>query len=151
MTTQIVQNNRENSEFPSPVKAQEGTIFRVLVAVSFCHLLNDTMQSLLPSIYPILKTAFHLNFGQIGLLTLTFQMTASVLQPFIGLFTDRKPKPYSLPIGMVFTLFGLLLLSIAPTFGLLLLAAAFIGMGSAVFHPESSRVARFASGGKHGF
>jgi FSR family fosmidomycin resistance protein-like MFS transporter len=151
MTTQIVQNNWENSEFPSPVKSQEeGTIFRVLVAVSFCHLLNDTMQSLLPSIYPILKTAFHLNFGQIGLLTLTFQMTASVLQPFIGLFTDRKPMPYSLPLGMVFTLFGLLLLSIAPTFGLLLLAAAFIGMGSAVFHPESSRVARFASGGQHG-
>ena len=150
MTTQIVQNNTENSEFPTPMQSQDGTIFRVLVAVSFCHLLNDTMQSLLPSIYPILKTAFHLNFGQIGLLTLTFQMTASILQPFIGLFTDRKPMPYSLPLGMVFTLLGLLLLSVAPTFGLLLLAAAFIGMGSAVFHPESSRVARFASGGKHG-
>src|ERR1700721_423161 len=102
MTTQIVQNNRENSEFPSPVKSQEGTIFRVLIPVSFCHLLNDTMQSLLPSIYPILKSSFHLNFGQIGLLTLTFQMTASILQPFIGHFTDRKPLPYSLPLGMVY-------------------------------------------------
>src|SRR6201996_1829064 len=150
MTTQIVQNNRENSEFPSPVKAQEGTIFRVLVAVSFCHLLNDTMQALLPSIYPILKTSFHLNFGQIGLMTLTFQMTASILQPFIGQYTDRRPMPYSLPVGMVFTLVGLLLLSVAPSFAILLLAASLIGMGSAVFHPESSRVARLASGGRHG-
>jgi len=146
MSTQIV----EGKEFQSPGKAHEGTVFRLLAAVSFCHLLNDTMQSLLPSIYPILKTAFHLNFGQIGLLTLTFQMTASVLQPFIGLFTDRRPMPYSLPLGMVFTLAGLLLLSIAPSFALLLLAAALIGMGSAVFHPESSRVARLASGGRHG-
>ena len=120
----------------------------MLIAVSFCHLLNDTMQSLLPSIYPILKTAFHLDFGQIGLLTLTFQMTASILQPFVGLFTDRKPLPYSLPAGMVFTLAGLLLLAIAPSFPLLLLAASLIGMGSAVFHPESSRVARLASGGR---
>ena len=112
--------------------------------------MNDTMQSLLTSIYPILKSGFHLNFGQIGLLTLTFQMTASMLQPFIGLFTDRKPMPYSLPIGMVFTLAGLLLLAIAPSFALLLLAASLIGMGSAVFHPESSRVARLASGGRYG-
>src|SRR5208282_413061 len=108
------------------------------------------MQSLLPSVYPILKTSFHLNFGQIGLLTLTFQMTASILQPFIGQYTDRRPLPYSLPVGMVFTLLGLLLLSVAPSFPLLLLAASFIGMGSAVFHPESSRVARMASGGQHG-
>ena len=135
-------------EVEDPGSFQEGTIFRVLVAVSLCHLMNDTMQSLLPSIYPILKTAFHLNFGQIGLLTLMFQMTASILQPFIGHFTDHKPMPYSLPIGMVFTLTGLLLLSIAPTFPLLLLAASLIGMGSAVFHPESSRVARLASGGR---
>jgi FSR family fosmidomycin resistance protein-like MFS transporter len=150
MTTQIVEDNRENREFQSPGQTPDGTIFRVLVAVSFCHLLNDTMQSLLTSIYPILKTAYHLNFGQIGLLTLTFQMTASVLQPFIGLFTDRKPMPYSLPAGMVFTLVGLLLLAVAPSFALLLLAASLIGMGSAVFHPESSRVARLASGGRHG-
>src|SRR5271156_497438 len=146
MATQIV----EKSEVQGPGLVKEGTVFRVLIAVSFCHLLNDTMQSLLPSIYPILKSSFHLNFGQIGLLTLTFQMTASILQPFIGHYTDRKPLPYSLPMGMVFTLLGLLLLSVAPSFPLLLLAASFIGMGSAVFHPESSRVARLASGGQHG-
>jgi FSR family fosmidomycin resistance protein-like MFS transporter len=130
---------------------QAQTVFRVLAAVSFCHMLNDMMQSLMPSIYPILKSAFHLNFTQIGFITLTFQITASLLQPVIGHYTDRKPMPYSLPIGMVFTLIGLLLLAVAPTFSLLLLAAALIGMGSAVFHPESSRVARMASGGKHGF
>jgi FSR family fosmidomycin resistance protein-like MFS transporter len=146
MTTQIV----EDSELRNPLPVQEKTVFRVLIAVSFCHLLNDTMQSLLPSIYPILKSSFHLNFGQIGLLTLTFQMTASILQPFIGHFTDRKPLPYSLPMGMVFTLAGLLLLSVAPSFPLLLLAASLVGMGSAVFHPESSRVARLASGGRLG-
>jgi FSR family fosmidomycin resistance protein-like MFS transporter len=146
MTTQIIENERVQTSAP----LQDGTVYRVLIAVSFCHLMNDTMQSLLPSIYPILKTGFHLNFGQIGLLTLTFQMTASILQPFIGHFTDHKPMPYSLPIGMVFTLIGLLLLSIAPTFPLLLLAASLIGMGSAVFHPESSRVARLASGGRLG-
>ncbi len=146
MATQIV----EKSEVQGPGPVKEGTIFRVLIAVSFCHLLNDTMQSLLPSIYPILKSSFHLNFGQIGLLTLTFQMTASILQPFIGHFTDHRPMPYSLPTGMVFTLIGLLLLAIAPSFPLLLLAASLIGMGSAVFHPESSRVARLASGGRLG-
>jgi FSR family fosmidomycin resistance protein-like MFS transporter len=150
MTTQSVANNEVESPSPRPGLVEDGTIFRVLAAASFCHLLNDTMQSLLPSIYPILKTSFHLNFGQIGLLTLTFQMTASILQPFIGHFTDRRPMPFSLPIGMVFTLLGLLLLAIAPSFGLLLLAASLIGMGSAVFHPESSRVARLASGGRFG-
>jgi len=97
MTTQIVENSKVQSSAP----LQDGTVYRVLVAVSFCHLMNDTMQSLLPSIYPILKTAFHLNFGQIGLLTLTFQMTASILQPFIGHFTDHRPMPYSLPMGML--------------------------------------------------
>jgi FSR family fosmidomycin resistance protein-like MFS transporter len=143
MSTQAVTNPASTTE--------EKTMFRVLAAVSFCHVLNDMMQSLLPSIYPILKSSFHLNFTQIGFITLTFQITASLLQPVIGHYTDRKPMPYSLPIGMVFTLVGLLLLAIAPTFPLLLLAAALIGMGSAVFHPESSRVARMASGGKHGF
>lgn len=123
----------------------------VLGAISFCHLLNDMVQALLPSIYPILKNSFHLNFGQIGFLTLTYQVTASLLQPLIGLYTDRKPRPFSLSIGMGFTFLGLLLLSIAPTFGWLLLAASLVGIGSAVFHPESSRVARLASGGKHGF
>ncbi len=139
---------------PNPGLAAEQnkkTLFRILAAVSFCHLLNDMVQSLLPSIYPILKTSFHLNFTQIGLITLTYQITASLLQPIIGHFTDKKPIPYSLPIGMVFTLIGILLLSVAPNFPLLLVAASIIGMGSAVFHPESSRVARLASGGKHGF
>jgi FSR family fosmidomycin resistance protein-like MFS transporter len=147
MSTQAV----ARTEIDRPDTNQERTMFRVLAAVSFCHVLNDMMQSLLPSIYPILKTSFHLNFTQIGFITLTFQITASLLQPIIGHYTDQKPMPYSLPIGMVFTLVGLLLLAIAPTFPLLLLAAALIGMGSAVFHPESSRVARMASGGKHGF
>src|SRR6201993_1255747 len=124
---------------------------RVLAAISFCHLLNDMVQALLPSIYPILKTSFHLNFGQIGILTLAYQVTASLLQPVVGQFTDRKPSPFSLPIGMGFTLAGLLLLAVAPTFGWLLLAAALVGIGSSVFHPESSRVARMASGGRHGF
>jgi FSR family fosmidomycin resistance protein-like MFS transporter len=138
-------------EAPRSPASPEGTLIRVLAAVSFCHLVNDMIQSLLPSIYPILKSSFHLNFSQIGLITLTFQITASLLQPFIGHFTDRKPMPYSLPIGMATTLVGMVLLAFAPTFGLLLIAASLFGVGSAIFHPESSRVARMASGGKHGF
>jgi FSR family fosmidomycin resistance protein-like MFS transporter len=134
----------------APAPAQEGTLFGVLTAVTTVHLLNDMVQSLLPSIYPILKVSFHLNFGQIGLITLTSQITASLLQPFIGQFTDKRPMPYSLPVGMTFTLMGLLLLSVAPTFGMILIAASLIGIGSAIFHPESSRVARMASGGRHG-
>jgi FSR family fosmidomycin resistance protein-like MFS transporter len=122
----------------------------ILAAVSVSHLLNDLIQSLLPAIYPILKDSFHLDFGQIGLLTLTFQVTASLLQPLVGTFTDRKPQPFSLVAGMGFTLIGLLTLSQAHTYPLLLLGAALIGMGSSVFHPESSRVARMASGGQHG-
>lgn len=113
-------------------------------------MLNDTVQSLISAIYPILKSSFHLDFAQIGLITLVFQVTASLLQPFIGLYTDRSPKPYSLPIGMGFTLGGLLLLSVAPTYAVLLVAAGLVGVGSSVFHPESSRVARLASGGHHG-
>lgn len=108
------------------------------------------LQSVIPAIYPILKTSFALDFGQIGLITLTSQLTASLLQPLVGLYTDSKPTPYSLPIGMGFTVMGLLLLSIAPTFGVILVAVALVGMGSSVFHPESSRVARMASGGQHG-
>jgi FSR family fosmidomycin resistance protein-like MFS transporter len=150
MTTQIITPNQAPNPVDGPGLVEERTLFRVLIAVGLGHLLNDSMQALLPSIYPILKTSFHLNFGQIGLLTLTYQMTASILQPFIGQYTDRKPLPYSLPVGMVFTLLGLLLLAIAPSLVLLLLAASLIGMGSAVFHPESSRVARLASGGRHG-
>jgi MFS transporter, FSR family, fosmidomycin resistance protein len=134
------------AEHAAPSKA----IFRVLAAISFCHLLNDMVQSLIPSIYPILKASFRLNFEQIGLITLTFQMTASLLQPVVGVYSDRKGTPYSLPIGMGFTLLGLLLLSVAPSFPMLLIAAALVGTGSSVFHPESSRVARMASGGQHG-
>ena len=117
-------------------------MFRVLAAISFCHLLNDMIQSLIPAIYPILKTSFHLNFAQLGLITLTFQVTASLLQPFVGYYTDSRPKPYSLPVGMGLTLVGLVLLSVASNYAMLLIAAALVGTGSAVFHPESSRVAR---------
>lgn len=126
------------------------TAFGILIALSVCHLLNDMMQSLLPAIYPILKASYGLSFAQIGILTFAFQMTASVLQPLVGLYTDRRPRPYSLALGMGCTLAGLLLLAHAPTYGLLLLAAALVGTGSSVFHPESSRVARMASGGRHG-
>jgi FSR family fosmidomycin resistance protein-like MFS transporter len=124
--------------------------FRVLGAISASHMFNDMMQSLILAMYPILKGGFHLSFVQIGFITLTYQLTASLLQPLIGLYTDRRPQPYSLPCGMLSTLCGLLLLAFAPTYAVLLLAAAFVGMGSAVFHPESSRIARLASGGKHG-
>jgi MFS transporter, FSR family, fosmidomycin resistance protein len=127
------------------------SLFRVLAAVSFCHLLNDMVQSLLPSIYPILKSSFHLDFTHLGLMTLTYQVVASLLQPFIGHFTDSRPVPFSLPIGMSFTLLGLIVLAFAPTFGFLLIGSSLIGVGSAIFHPESSRIARMASGGKHGF
>jgi FSR family fosmidomycin resistance protein-like MFS transporter len=128
----------------------EGVAVSILAAISISHLLNDLIQSLLPAIYPILKANYHLDFGQIGLLTLTFQCTASLLQPLVGTFTDKKPQPYSLVIGMGFTLIGLLTLSKANSYPLLLLGAALVGMGSSVFHPESSRVARMASGGRHG-
>ena len=127
------------------------TAFAILAAISFCHLLNDMLQSLLPAIYPMLKTHFGLDFGQIGLITLTYQLTASLLQPVVGHYTDQRPQPYSLAIGMGFTLLGLLVLSAAGSFLMLLLAAALVGIGSSVFHPESSRVARLASGGRHGF
>jgi FSR family fosmidomycin resistance protein-like MFS transporter len=126
------------------------TIYAVLLALSFSHFLNDMLQSLLPAVYPILKIKFELSFTQIGLITLTFQVTASLLQPLVGLYTDRHPKPYSLAIGMGFTLAGLVLLSQAGSFPVILLAAGLVGVGSSVFHPESSRVARLASGGRHG-
>jgi FSR family fosmidomycin resistance protein-like MFS transporter len=122
----------------------------ILAAISFCHLLNDMMQSLLPALYPMLKSSYSLSFGQIGLLTFTFQFTASLLQPLIGAYADKTPRPYSLAVGMGFTLLGLILLAVAGSYALLLIAAALIGTGSSVFHPESSRVARMASGGKHG-
>jgi FSR family fosmidomycin resistance protein-like MFS transporter len=135
----------------APDRRVETTVFGILTAISFCHLLNDMMQSLLPAIYPILKDSLHLDFGQVGLITLSYNVTASLLQPVIGLYTDRHPKPYSLAAGMTFTLIGLLLLSVAHRFELVLLSAALVGLGSAVFHPESSRIARLASGGRHGF
>lgn len=126
------------------------TSFKVLGAISVSHLLNDMIQSLMLAIYPMLKGDFDLSFGQIGLITLTYQITASLLQPLVGMYTDRRPQPYSLPIGMGFTLAGILLLSVAPSFHVILLAAALVGTGSSIFHPESSRVARMASGGQHG-
>jgi FSR family fosmidomycin resistance protein-like MFS transporter len=126
------------------------TVYPVLGAISFSHMLNDLIQSLILAIYPMLKSEFSLSFAQIGLITLTYQITASLLQPLIGLYTDKRPQPYSLPIGMGFTLTGLLLMSVAPNFPVLLVAAALVGCGSSVFHPESSRVARMASGGRHG-
>jgi FSR family fosmidomycin resistance protein-like MFS transporter len=127
-----------------------GTVATILIAISVSHLLNDTIQSVIPAIYPLLKDSLALTYTQVGLITLTFQMTASLLQPIVGFYTDKRPKPFSLPVGMGFTLIGLLLLSWASSFLEVLLAAALVGMGSAVFHPESSRVARMASGGRYG-
>jgi FSR family fosmidomycin resistance protein-like MFS transporter len=131
--------------------AVAGPAYLVLIGISVSHLLNDLMQSLLPAIYPILKTTYQLDFTQIGLITLANQVTASLLQPGVGFATDRRPLPYSLALGMTVTLVGIVLLSTAEVYGLILLAAALIGVGSSVFHPESSRVARLASGGRHGF
>ncbi len=133
---------------PAPAAAE--TVFGVILAISFCHLLNDMMQSLLPAIYPNLKTGLHLSFAQIGLITLAYQVTASILQPLIGLYADKRPTPMALPGGALFTLAGLVVLSMAHSYGLLLVGASILGMGSSVFHPESSRVARMAAGGRHG-
>ena len=135
---------------PSSAATQPQAAFGVLGAISASHLINDMMQSLILAMYPVLQGNFHLSFGQIGLITLTYQLTASLFQPLVGLYTDRRSTPYSLPVGMCFTLCGLLLLAFAPNFHTVLLAAALVGTGSAVFHPESSRVARMASGGRHG-
>jgi len=126
-------------------------VLAILLAISFSHLLNDTIQSLIPAIYPLLKASFHLSFVQIGLITLCFQMTASILQPCVGFYTDRRPRPFSLAWGMGLTLGGLTILAFAGSFGMVLLAAALVGMGSSIFHPESSRVAYLASGGRRGF
>jgi FSR family fosmidomycin resistance protein-like MFS transporter len=128
-----------------------GPAYIVLGGISLSHFLNDTMQSLIPSVYPILKESYALDFAQIGLITLAFQFTASLLQPVVGHFTDRKAQPFSLALGMGFTFFGLLLLSIAQHYAVILVAAALVGLGSAVFHPESARIARLASGGRYGF
>ena len=126
------------------------TIFPILLSISFSHLLNDTLQSIIPSIYPVVKNSFNLNFSQIGIITLVFQLTASLFQPLVGFYTDRKPQPYSLVAGMIFTLSGLILLSQAKNYALLLVSVGVIGTGSSVFHPEASKVAYMASGGRRG-
>jgi FSR family fosmidomycin resistance protein-like MFS transporter len=149
-------HNSPASANAAPTTASSATgydhvIVPILTAITVCHLLNDLVQSLIASIYPILKASFRLSFGQIGFISMTYQVIASMLQPFVGYFTDKKPKPFLLPIGMASTLVGLLFLATAPSYRMLLFAVAFVGVGSAVFHPESSRVARMASGGKQGF
>ncbi|TKC06323.1 MFS transporter [Pedobacter frigoris] len=128
----------------------EKTVFPILFAISFSHLLNDTIQSLIPAIYPVVKDSYHLTFTQIGLITLTFQMAASLFQPFVGLYTDKNPQPYSLAVGMGFTLLGLVTLSQSTGFYMMLISVALVGTGSSIFHPEASRMAHAASGGRRG-
>ncbi len=127
-----------------------GTIIPVLGAISLCHLLNDMMQALLPAVYPILRGEFSLTFAQVGILTLVYQITASILQPLIGFYTDSRPQPYSLPFAMLASMVGLITLAFAPSYDVLLAGAAMLGLGSSIFHPESSRIARLCSGGAHG-
>jgi FSR family fosmidomycin resistance protein-like MFS transporter len=129
---------------------RDTTVYTILFAICFCHLLNDMMQALVPAIYPLLKNEFHLDFAQVGLITFTWQLMASLLQPAVGLYTDRRPQPYSLAFGMVFTFAGLLLVSVSTSYLMLLGSVALVGVGSSIFHPESSRVARMASGGRYG-
>jgi FSR family fosmidomycin resistance protein-like MFS transporter len=148
-------NNMSKTLTPAPAIAAtnditQRTVFSILLAISFSHLLNDTMQSLIPSTYPLLKKSLHLDFSQLGLVTFCFQLTASLLQPFVGLYTDKKPQPYSLAAGMCFTLVGLVLLSQAASFTLVLVSVALVGVGSSIFHPEASRLAYLASGGRRG-
>ncbi len=134
----------------TPKEIAQKTVFEILLALSLCHFLNDALTSLLPSIYPLLKDSLRLNFAQIGLITLAYQLTASLLQPLVGLHNDRRSRPHALAVGMAFTLVGLVALSMARSFGAILIAAALVGSGSSVFHPESSRVVRMAAGGKYG-
>jgi len=136
---------------PTGAQSKSSPALRVLGALSASHMVNDMMQSLLLAIYPVLKGKFELSFAQVGLITLTYQLTASLFQPLVGLYTDRRPVRYALPIGMSSTLCGLVLLAFAPSFVVVMMSASLIELGSAVFHPESSRIARFASGGRHGF
>ena len=148
--------NKQVIEQPTGLKLKSSTskagktVYPILIAISLSHLLNDTLQSIIPAIYPIVKDSFSLNFAQIGLITLTFQLAASFFQPFVGFYTDRKPQPYSLAIGMAFTLVGLVMLSAAPSFEFLIFSVALVGIGSSIFHPEASRVAHMASGGRRG-
>lgn len=148
----VLQIQMKTSTIPNniPQQIQQATVYTILLGISFSHMLNDMIQSLIPSIYPLLKDSFSLSFAQIGLIQLTFQMTASILQPFVGSFTDKKPQPYSLSIGMGFTLAGLIFISYANSFPAILLSVALIGTGSSIFHPESSKIAYLASGGKRG-
>ena len=141
---------KETSTTIDTKQVAQQTVYPILFAISFSHLLNDTIQSLIPAIYPLVKDNYKLNFSQIGLITLTFQMAASLFQPFVGLYTDRKPQPYSLAVGMSFTLIGLITLSLSTGFYFMLLSVALIGTGSSIFHPEASRMAHAASGGRRG-
>jgi len=150
MATKLAMERAETVA-PANPHAAEQTVLKVLLAISFSHLLNDTIQALLPAIYPLLKANYNLTFTQIGLITLTYQVVASLLQPVVGFYTDRQPKPYSLAVGMGITLSGLVLLSRATNYPTILVSAAFVGLGSSIFHPEASRVAHMASGGRHGF
>jgi FSR family fosmidomycin resistance protein-like MFS transporter len=143
MTDQPIAENRA-------APTAHDTSFRILLAISFCHLINDMMQALFPAIYPNLRAQFHLSFQQVGLITLVFQCTAAILQPAMGFAADKRPMPFSLTVGALFTFTGLVLLGLAPNYLIVLLAALLVGLGSAVFHPESSRVARMASGGRYG-
>ena len=136
---------------PAPANQVPATAMAVLFAISCGHLLNDTIQSLIPALYPTLRASLHLNYSQVGLITLSFQLTASLLQPCIGVFTDRHPQPFSLAAGMIFTLVGVALFSFAGSFAFVVFSASLIGLGSSIFHPEASRVARLASGGRYGF
>jgi MFS transporter, FSR family, fosmidomycin resistance protein len=144
-TTTLTQEENQSAR-----KVAEGTVFSVLIALSVTHLLNDTLQSLIPAMYPILAKSLDLKFTQVGLITLTFQMSASILQPLVGLYTDKRPQPFSLAIGMSFTLLGLISLAMAHTFPMVLVSVSLVGIGSAIFHPEASRLAYMAAGGRHG-
>ena len=146
-----MKTKHETITAPRPALSAGNSALGILFALSFSHLLNDSFQALIPAIYPLLKDSFHLSFARIGLITLTFQMVGSVFQPFIGFYTDQNPRPYSLVLGMGITLLGLVELALAPSYCCVLAAAASVGLGSAIFHPESSRMARLASGGRHGF
>jgi FSR family fosmidomycin resistance protein-like MFS transporter len=140
----------ESTTIQDPKQLVQKTVFGILFAISFGHFLNDMIQSIITSVYPLLKQNFHLNYSQIGMITFTFQITASLLQPFVGFFTDRKPRPFSLPIGMALSLTGVLMLAMASSYLAVLVAVAMLGIGSSIFHPESSRLAHLASGGKKG-
>lgn len=145
MEQTLAQNTPETAK-----KLTQKTVYSILFSICFAHLLNDLQQSVIPAVYPVLKENYRLSFTQIGLITFTFQLTASLLQPFVGFYTDKKPRPYSLAAGMVFTLCGLVLLSLASDFMLILVSVALVGIGSSIFHPEASRVAYLASGGRRG-